>query len=337
MSKTDGALVWPGLVAPAEQSESIKGLDRAYEETVQLLLADGRQLLTLVDPEEHLNLVENDYVSMVHDEEYVSLADDNYECERAWEGENPALATRAGITFYSSVVGAALIAKKLFKFVYVVSGGRHHPKSDEGSKGDPFNDVAGAAVYFSEQGMRPLIIDLGISPASGTQNILWNKNIPTVSVHSGFTEAKNSNTQDLAKRGHRHTFHWHENHAYNFVIENNGNDDALAWALSGIEPLVRKYQPDVIIYVCGSSGEAFHKSFVTKPVAPAFTAYGYEMAARRVKNWSEEFCEGRILMMSGGDYPLQNNSKRVWVRAAQIFANPGQLDPIESLLGTSEN
>lgn len=313
-------LVWAGPIAAEELDELFPNMSERYPRTLENLVMDDPDSFEHVDSKQYLHLVDTDYIEVVHDAEYIADIEDQFFCEGAWEGENAALATLAGISFHSTVVAAALIANGTFDFTYSLASGQHHAKRAEGGGFCAYNDVAGAAHFFVDQGIRPMIIDIDIHAGDGTQSILWQSDIPTVSIHAGSIFPADSMMKDIGKLGSRHTFHWPENHAYNFVLEDSPDDESLQWALNQTDELVRRYQPHVLIYVCGADGHAGTPQHMIPTANASFTYSGYDAAARRVRDWADEFCQGRILMTSAGGYQPLDHTPRIWANTAMRLA-----------------
>jgi len=277
-----------------------------------------------VNPEEYQHLRGRDYIEVVHDAEYIELIEEEYECEGAWEGDNPALATLAGISFDSTVIAAALVANGTFDFAFSLASGQHHAKRAQGGGFCAYNDVAGPARFFADQGLRPMVIDIDIHAGDGTQSILWDSDIPTVSVHAGNIFPRDPLTHDTAQAGKRHVFHWPENHAYNFVVEDHAQDDAMQWAMNEIDPIVRRYAPDVIIFVCGADGHVGTPQNMIPTAGAAFTYSGFDATARQVREWADEFCAGRILMPSAGGYQPLDHTPRIWANVVKRITQEGK-------------
>ena len=314
------ALVWAGPIAAEELDELFPNMSERYPRTLENLLMDDPDSFEQVNSREFRYLLDRDYIEVIHDAEYIDQVEEEYECHGAWEGENPALATLAGISFDSTMIAAALVANGTFDFAYSLASGQHHAKRAQGGGFCTYNDVAGAAMLFRDRGLKPLIIDIDIHAGDGTQSILWDTDTPTISVHAGSIFPRDPLTHDTAQAGKRHAFHWPENHAYNFALEDHAQDDALEWAMNEVDPIVRRYAPDVIIFVCGADGHVGTPQNMIPTASTAFTYSGFDAAARRVREWAEEFCAGRILMTGAGGYQPLDHTPRIWANTAMRLA-----------------
>ena len=318
------ALVWAGPIGADELDELFPNMSERYPRTLENLLMDDPDSFEQVNSREFLYLLDRDYIDIIHDAEYIDLIESNYECEGAWEGNNPGLATLAGISFGSTAIAATFVANGTFDFAYSLASGQHHAKRAQGGGFCAYNDVAGAAMLFRDRGLTPLIIDIDIHAGDGTQSILWDTDTPTISVHAGSIFPGDPLTHDVEQAGKRHTFHWPANHAYNFVLEDYAQDDALQWAMNEIDPIVRRYAPDVIIFVCGADGHVDTPQHLIPTAGAAFTYSGFDATSRRVREWAEEFCAGRILMTSAGGYQPLDHTPRIWANTAMRLAGTRQ-------------
>jgi acetoin utilization protein AcuC len=104
------------------------------------------------------------------------------------------------------------------------------------------------------------------------------------------------------------------------VLEDHAQDDALQWAMNEIDPIVRRYAPDVIIFVCGADGHVGTPQNIIPTAGAAFTYSEYDATARRVREWAEEFCVGRILMTGAGGYQPLDHTPRIWANTAMGLA-----------------
>lgn len=325
------ALVWAGPIAADELDELFPNMSERYPRTLENLLMDNPDSFEQVNPEEHQHLLDRDYISVVHDADYIADIEEQFECEGAWEGANSALATLAGISFHSTVIAAALVANGTFDFAYSLASGQHHAKRHQGGGFCAYNDVAGAARFFADHGLRPMVIDIDIHAGDGTQAILWDSDIPTVSVHAGSIFPSDPTVKDFDQVGKRHTFHWLENHAYNFVLEDCPFDESLEWAMNEIDGLVRKYDPDVIVFVVGADGHLETPQHMIPTADASYTYSGFDAAARRIREWADQFCSGRILMTSAGGYQPLDHTPRIWANTAMRLAGTRQAHLTEGI------
>ncbi len=310
------ALVWAGPIGAEELDELFPNMSERYPRTLENLLMDDPDSFEQVDSKQFRYLLDRDYIEVVHDAEYIAEIEEQYECAGAWEGENAALATLAGISFDSTVIAATLVANGTFDFAYSLASGQHHAKRAQGGGFCAYNDVAGAAMLFRDRGLKPLIIDIDIHAGDGTQSILWDTDTPTISVHAGSIFPYDPMVKDLEQVGKRHTFHWPANHAYNFVLEDRPIDESLQWAMNEIDPIVRRYAPDVIVFVVGADGHVGTPQNMIPTADASYTYSGFDATDRRVREWADEFCGGRILMTGAGGYQPLDHTPRIWANTA---------------------
>jgi acetoin utilization protein AcuC len=215
----------------------------------------------------------------------------------------------------SSLMAAELVATGAHDVAWAVASGQYHAKRGSGGGFCALNDVAIAASYLADQGMKVAIIDIDGHAADGTQELLFDTDIATISVHQGNNFPMDPATKSIERSGVRHPFHWPENHAYNFVLENGAGDDGLDWALGQIDGLLMDLRPDVIIYVGGADGAEG-----SPLVNLGYTYEGFDAATRQVKAWVEQYCDGRVIMMSAGGYQPLDHTPRIWANMFQILA-----------------
>jgi acetoin utilization protein AcuC len=257
------------------------------------------------------------YIERWHNRPYVNKLLEEKISPGVWDGPNLALTDAAVGSVMSSLMAAELFATGMHDVAWAVASGQHHAKRASGGGFCALNDVAIAASYLADQGMKVAIIDIDGHAADGTQEMLLDTDIVTISVHQGNIFPLDHNVKDmtLVGEGVRHTHHNPDKAMYNFVLEDGAGDDGLDWALSQINGVLQDVRPDVIIYVGGADGA------VGSPlVSLGYTYEGFDVATRKVKSWAEQYCEGRVIMMSAGGYQPFDHTPRIWANMFQILA-----------------
>lgn len=256
-----------------------------------------------------------------HDATYVRLLVEDHVNDNWLYAPNPELSHLAIQSVGATFAAANHIIHRNATVAYAVASGQHHARFDSGAGFCALNDIVIAAQTLRRSGFNPIIVDIDVHAGDGTQAMLFQSDIPTVSVHVGATYPADELTKDFDRFDERHTFHWPENHAYNFVLEEHAGDDALEWAADGIDAIVRQYRPDVIIFVVGADG---HQGTTQQGVMPtgycSYTYAGFDYMAERVRGWADEFAEGRILMTGAGGYQGLDHTPRIWANVALKLA-----------------
>ena len=257
----------------------------------------------------------------IHDREYVRRLVEDYTNEN-WFGESVEALARLALQSVGATVAAAReIIKGSHSLVYSVAAGQHHARFNEGAGFCALNDIVVAAQEFRAAGLKPIIIDIDIHAGDGTQAMLWESDIPTVSVHIGLTYPMDRMTSNHDRGTERHTFHWPENHAYNFALPHYASDDALAWAADGIDDIIRREKPDVVIFVAGADGhQGTQEANLMDTGFGSYTYAGFDTFAGRVRGWADELTGGRILMTGAGGYQGLDHTPRIWANMIQVLA-----------------
>jgi acetoin utilization protein AcuC len=313
------AIVWGDNLVPKdfETVVGIPGIFRRYELAVEHCLTEIGGKFDLLNPYGFNQEMTMNYTERLHEKAYLATLLDRYIAPGAWDEPNPVLTNAAVDSVRSSLMAAELVATGAHDVVWAVASGQHHAKRASGGGFCALNDVAIAASYLADQGMKVAIIDIDGHAADGTQAQLQDTDIATISVHQGNIFPLDHNVKDmtLVGEGVRHTHHNPDKAIYNFVLEDGAGDDGLNRAFGQIDGLLMDLRPDVIIYVGGADGA------VGSPlVSLGYTYEGFDAATRKVKSWAEQYCEGRVIMMSAGGYQPFDHTPRIWANMFQILA-----------------
>jgi acetoin utilization protein AcuC len=318
-NKKRPAIIWGDNLVPKdfEMVVGISGIFRRYDLSVELCSTEIGGEFDVHDPSGFNPERTMNYIERWHDRPYVTKLLEEKICPGEWDEPNPVLTNAAVNSVRSSLMAAELVATGAHDVVWAVASGQHHAKRSSGGGFCALNDVAIAASYLADQGMKVAIIDIDGHAADGTQEMLHDTDIATISVHQGNNYPWDHNVKDmiLVGEGVRHTHHNPDKAFYNFVLEDGAGDDGLDWALSHINGILQDVRPDVIIYVGGADGA------VGSPLVKlGYTYEGFDAATRQVKAWAEQYCDGRVIMMSAGGYQPFDHTPRIWANMFQILA-----------------
>lgn len=132
---------------------------------------------------------------------------------------------------------AALLARRT-GYAANSAGGSHHALADTGAGYCVFNDLALAAVRLTEEGQarRVLIVDCDVHQGDGTAALTaWRSDIATYSIHAekNFPVRKARSTLDVP------------------LPDGTGDATYLAMLEETLVPLLRHFDPDLVLYQAG--------------------------------------------------------------------------------------
>ncbi len=174
-------------------------------------------------PEPRLDLIEKthsrEYIEKVKSMKTGWLDPDTYVCEKTWEASLLA-------------VGAAWKAYEIRGFALVRPPG-HHATRNRGMGFCIFNNIASVALELARQGKKIAILDLDAHHGNGTQDlVIGNRNIIYFSTHQS--------------PGYPGTGLESKENCFNFPIPPGSGDDEFFKAWDKFEPVLRRFDPDVI-------------------------------------------------------------------------------------------
>lgn len=276
----------------------------------EMLVAELGGQVEVIDPIEVDRRDARDAVEGIHDPTYVAEVLDEGESGE-WFGVRPEMGETA-LTMFAGT--QALVERMLAGTTRVgfnPQGAKHHAAHANGAGFCVFNDMAWAARAFAEAGLRPLYIDWDIHAGDGVQHLLADTSIPTLSVHNHSIYPGDPETinRELARERQRHTAHQPERAIYNWGINPGDADDALAWALYGMDAVISEYRPDVILLAAGADG---HQGESNLGVNNNYTYDGFTQAAKQVAGWARAHAEGRVLIGGAGGYQPLDHTPRIW-------------------------
>jgi acetoin utilization protein AcuC len=283
-------------------------------------LGDRVQVIDPADPcFDALIALDRAQLEQLHDPAYVARVLDDH-CSGEWHGARPAVAKAAFDMFRATMRCVEMIVAGEAKVAFNPMGAKHHAKREHSSGFNVFNDMAAAAIEFKKAGLRPLYLDWDIHAGDGVYHMLKQTGIPRISIHNGSTfpfDLSMSGSRDAQVNEHGwYTKHHETDHAYNFNIESEDGDDALAWAIAGAEEIIERYQPDVILLAAGADG---HNGVNNLQLSNRYSYAGFDAAAEMVARQAAKHSRGRVLIGGAGGYQPFDHTPEIWARVVDII------------------
>lgn len=206
----------------------------------------------------------------------------------------------------ASLRGVELIQSGEVELAFNPSGGFHHAGPELSAGFCYLNDVALACYVLAEQGRRVLYLDIDVHHGDGVQEIFYDRNdVMTISLHeSGVTLFPGTGFSHEIGEGRGKGFN------VNIPFMPGTFDEIYLYAYrEAISPLIRAFDPDVIVFELGAD-----------------TLAGDPLAHLKLTNNSyveiiEDLlgCSKPILMTGGGGYNVEN-TVRAWSLAWSVLS-----------------
>jgi acetoin utilization protein AcuC len=216
----------------------------------------------------------------------------------------PGVLRRARLAVGGTLQATRLVAAGTYRRGFNPAGGLHHARADRAAGFCPFNDVAiavrGLQREFGYE--RVAIVDLDGHHGDGTEAILYDEPILTISLHR-FGGRFYPGTGSAADVGRGAGF------GYNLNVpldRGTGTEEYLAAFERWVEPALRRYGPQLIFYVVGADSHA-----ADPLVRLGLTLRGFQQLAARLAAIADELCDGRLVGVAGGGYSPEHVA-RVW-------------------------
>ncbi len=195
----------------------------------------------------------------------------------------------------------------------------HHAAHSAGMGFCLLNNVALAAEFLiQERGARRLaIVDLDLHHGNGTQDIFWQReDVFFISVHqSPLYPGTGSLDETGAGAGHRKTA--------NFPLPPGSGDQAYRAVMGElILPLLDGYQPQMILVSLG-----FDAHWMDPLGHLRLSAGVYGELAAGLAEWSDRWCEGRLMLLQEGGYVPETLAAGAQGCTAALLGQPWN-DPI---------
>jgi len=291
---------------------------RRLVEIVSLLRKELYDKLDFIEPKE---ADEKDLLK-VHSKDYIDLVKRLSERGGLIDLDTPVpkgtfeiakLAVGAGIRVVSE------IHKESYKadFALVRPPG-HHAGKDFGGGFCYFNNIAIAVRYLQSRGIKKCaILDWDAHHGNGTQDIFYDD--PTVLYFSTHQSPLYPGTGKIDEIG----INEGEGYNINFPLKAGTTGKSFEFILDEIFiPVVREFEPDFVLVSAG------YDAYFRDPLTNLnFTVETYANATRKVKELSEEICEGRLAFFLEGGYELKGLSYSVLATVSTLVDSPIVIEP----------
>lgn len=271
--------------------------------------------VSVIDPASVNRALVREALESRHDHDFVSrVIDDGVDGQ--WAGRRPEMGQTAMTMFAGTMALTHAMLDGSLTVGFNPQGAKHHAAFDGSSGFCVFNDMAWAALELAANGLRPLYLDWDIHAGDGTQSMLFETEIPTLSIHNGATFPYDGMTRELSLAGTRHVSHHEDNQAFNWCIEDTDGDDALAWAMDEAIAVIDDYRPDIILLAAGADGMGGENNL---GVDNTYTYAGFAGAASRVAEAANRWSQGRVLIGGAGGYQPLTHTPRVWANVVETI------------------
>jgi len=284
--------------------------------TAELIKAYGitdQQNSRIIEPRlatvDELNLVHDlDYVEKVKELSQPGADESGSIYYGLGTGDNPifprmheASATIAG----ASLLGAEKIMAGELDHSFNVAGGLHHAQHNRASGFCVYNDVAIAIAWLRKNhGARVVYIDVDAHHGDGVQNAFYHDpEVMTISFHES-GRSLFPGTGFVAESGEGAA----KGTSVNLPLASDTGDDIFLEAYDAlVPPLVRAFNPGIIVTQCGCDGHW------DDPLTHlALTLKGYQLIWQRMHALAHEVTGGRWLATGGGGYQAFLVVPRAW-------------------------
>ncbi len=130
-------------------------------------------------------------------------------------------------------------------------------------------------------------------------------------------------TKSFEMEGGRHEFHHPENVAYNWNLERGAGDEALEWAMDGVEAIIRDHRPDVLLLAIGADGHEVVGNL--GDTGSRYTYAGFDAAASRIRRLADELGVRGIVIGGAGGYRPLDHTPRIWANVIKVLAANGPI------------
>lgn len=207
----------------------------------------------------------------------------------------PGVLRRARLAVGGTLLASRLVANGSFRRAFNPAGGLHHAQRDRAGGFCPFNDIVIAVRALQrEYGYRRIaIVDLDGHHGDGTEALLYAEPILKISLHrhGGRFYPKTGAPSDV---GRGEGFGYNLNLPFERGAAEAAYLDAFErWAV----PAIRRNCPQFLFVVMGGDSH-----WADPLVRLGVTLTGARALAARLRDLSDEFCNGRLVAVAGGGY-----------------------------------
>ncbi|HWE62612.1 MAG TPA: acetoin utilization protein AcuC [Chloroflexota bacterium] len=217
----------------------------------------------------------------------------------------PGMHQAAALVAGSTVVAAHAVMEGRARHAFVPTGGLHHAHARRAAGFCIYNDPAVAiAAVRARNGARIAYVDVDAHHGDGVQEIFYHDpNVLTISIHESgrYLFPGTGFIQELGEdAGYGYSI--------NVPLEPYAGDAALLRVVDEVVvPLVRAYNPDLLVTQCGC--DSHWRDPLTHLAA---TTAIWPVLAETFHALAHEVCEGRWLATGGGGYDLYSVVPRAW-------------------------
>ena len=245
-------------------------------------------------------LMANDLIQSIHSPAYLNLLE--MTCRRSGHLDPDTFTTPATWDLAQrAAYGAATIASAVWEgrakrgFALTRPPG-HHAMRGQGMGFCLLNNIAVAAEYLikNHHVQRVAIVDLDLHHGNGTQEIFWSRNdVFYISTHQSPFYPGTGNVADIGSGSG-------EGWTANFPLPAGSGDIAFLSIMDQlIIPLLDRKNPLIILVSYG-----FDTHWMDPLGQLLLTADGYGILIKKLCDWADTHCEGRIALILEGGYDL---------------------------------
>ncbi len=199
-----------------------------------------------------------------------------------------------------SILGAKLILEGKVDHAFNPGGGLHHAKAGRASGFCVFNDIAVTVRYLQRNcGIKRIaVVDVDGHHGDGTQQIFYDEPILKISSHRIGIFPGTGYVEEMGVGEGR-------GYSVNIPLQGGTGDEAYLYAFHEIvPPLLKSYRPEIIINQFGIDGH-----YQDPLVGLSLTTKTYEKVAETMHSLAHELCSGKLLVLGGGGYDIENTAK----------------------------
>ncbi|HVB97202.1 MAG TPA: acetoin utilization protein AcuC [Chloroflexota bacterium] len=227
----------------------------------------------------------------------------------AWRG----VWRRTTLAVGGTLLAVRLVAQGEFKRAFNPAGGLHHAQRERAAGFCPLNDVVIAVrALQSEFGYRRIaIIDLDGHHGDGTEALLYDENVLTISIHRyGGTFYPRTGAAGDRGRGAGYGYN------LNVPLDRGTSGERYLHAFQSlVKPLLHQYLPRIIIVVLGADSHWADPLVRLGLGLPDFARLSGELA-----QLADEYCEGKLVVVAGGGYAPEHVA-RCWATYLGVLSD----------------
>ncbi|OPY31394.1 MAG: Histone deacetylase domain protein [Methanomassiliicoccales archaeon PtaU1.Bin124] len=219
----------------------------------------------------------------------------------------------------ATIMGVEAVAKGEIQHALNPAGGMHHAHPSAASGFCVFNDLAVATRLLQKKyGYdRIAIIDIDAHHGDGTQDIFYEEEVLTISLHRfgpGFYPC----TGNMTDIGKNDGYGYH----LNVPLPPGVPDEIYLWAYDQVvKEALDAFKPDFILHQFGTDAH-----FGDSLADLGLTTKAYERIAEMAHDLAHKHCDGKLVVTGGGGYNI-DASVRSWALIACAVSGAFPYDP----------